>query len=540
MCAVQPAVRNVGVVEPRVVVKIPWAKLKPSSNSKKSSGEISDEEQNSELSKIELCSRSQQSLDPSSESGVVAAARDGEMAKRMKNRDEEKFHLEPFSFTEKLPEHFREALRARKRSLQDEEHFSCCERKRKKKKKGRRRRKDDPDGNISEDEISSCREGADGPAYSTDSRTATAYCCDHVVNPLKLVRSSSEEFKIESKKKFSTDLKQESVVAPKISPIDSSSNNFLSANNAATVSSTELDCETGFSRYRDTCLDFGDLVRQSKLQLSEKDKSKARKEACLEKSSGSKKHRHSKCKKHRHRVRSKHRCKSYERLNHEVVQPNSAEIESVKFLDENDEKTKGGEAKVDQNQNHSGSIEESDELEIHPKSPIDLLSMPCDLDLQLNEVSGLSHETSSNLEVSKSKLEREKTEKDKSEKMVLEGDERSKDTQVEEKERKKIASVKFLVEKETDGKWLYCKVEGCHFWTRKHVRMTRHNKSHARTEDNRLIYQCPDCKLKISSLPKLLRHDRKFHTGFKDYECKICEAEVTDIAVHMRVSSMWP
>jgi hypothetical protein len=51
-----------------------------------------------------------------------------------------------------------------------------------------------------------------------------------------------------------------------------------------------------------------------------------------------------------------------------------------------------------------------------------------------------------------------------------------------------------------------------------------------------LVYQCPDCKLKISSLPKLLRHDRKFHTGFKDYECKICEAEVTDISVHMRVS----
>ena len=41
----------------------------------------------------------------------------------------------------------------------------------------------------------------------------------------------------------------------------------------------------------------------------------------------------------------------------------------------------------------------------------------------------------------------------------------------------------------------------------------------------------------MASLPKLLRHDRKLHTGFKDYECKICEAEVTDIAVHMRVST---
>ena len=59
-------------------------------------------------------------------------------------------------------------------------------------------------------------------------------------------------------------------------------------------------------------------------------------------------------------------------------------------------------------------------------------------------------------------------------------------------------------------------------------------KSHIPGEDK--FYQCPECQLKICSLSKLLRHDRKFHTGFKDYECKICEAEVTDIAVHMRVS----
>ena len=32
-----------------------------------------------------------------------------------------------------------------------------------------------------------------------------------------------------------------------------------------------------------------------------------------------------------------------------------------------------------------------------------------------------------------------------------------------------------------------------------------------------------------------LKHDRKFHTGVKDYECRVCEAEVTDIAVHMKV-----
>jgi hypothetical protein len=52
----------------------------------------------------------------------------------------------------------------------------------------------------------------------------------------------------------------------------------------------------------------------------------------------------------------------------------------------------------------------------------------------------------------------------------------------EENSKKKKVSAKFLVEKETDGKWLYCKIEGCHFWTRKQVRMSRHTKSHARSQ----------------------------------------------------------
>ena len=107
----------------------------------------------------------------------------------------------------------------------------------------------------------------------------------------------------------------------------------------------------------------------------------------------------------------------------------------------------------------------------------------------------------------------------------------------ESKQKNKLESkqVKVTIEKETDGKWMYCKIKGCPFWTRKQVRMDRHEKSHVPGDDK--FYQCPECQLKICSLSKLLRHDRKFHTGFKDYECKICEAEVTDIAVHMRVSN---
>ena len=97
-------------------------------------------------------------------------------------------------------------------------------------------------------------------------------------------------------------------------------------------------------------------------------------------------------------------------------------------------------------------------------------------------------------------------------------------------------SVNISIECETDGEWMFCKIKGCNFWTRKKVRMERHIISHV-PGDNR-FYQCPepDCGIKMCSLPKLLRHDRKKHTGFKDYECKICEAEVTDITVHMRVS----
>jgi hypothetical protein len=86
------AVRNVGVVEPRVVVKIPWAKLKPVLNSGNGGKNFSGEEK-SEISKIELCSPSSLSTSECS----PAAASEIEIAKRMKNWEEEKeakFHLQ--------------------------------------------------------------------------------------------------------------------------------------------------------------------------------------------------------------------------------------------------------------------------------------------------------------------------------------------------------------------------------------------------------------------------------------------------------------
>ena len=85
-----------------------------------------------------------------------------------------------------------------------------------------------------------------------------------------------------------------------------------------------------------------------------------------------------------------------------------------------------------------------------------------------------------------------------------------------------------------DSEWLVCSVPGCSFWTRKPERMERHNSCHVSRYSKH--FKCPDCGKKIFSLPKMLKHDRLNHTGVKDYECRLCGAEVTDIAIHMRVS----
>jgi hypothetical protein len=86
-------------------------------------------------------------------------------------------------------------------------------------------------------------------------------------------------------------------------------------------------------------------------------------------------------------------------------------------------------------------------------------------------------------------------------------------------------------------RWLYCQKRGCTFWTRKPGRMERHSLFHT---PNSRHYLCPDCHgQRFYSLAKVLKHDRKFHTGVKDYECRVCEAEVTDIVVHMKVNSIF-
>ena len=88
--------------------------------------------------------------------------------------------------------------------------------------------------------------------------------------------------------------------------------------------------------------------------------------------------------------------------------------------------------------------------------------------------------------------------------------------------------------KSPDDQWMFCRERGCTFWTRKPERMERHERCHL---PDTKYYKCPDCKefTKFYSLAKMLKHDRKAHTGVQDYECRVCEAEVTDITVHMKV-----
>ena len=104
-------------------------------------------------------------------------------------------------------------------------------------------------------------------------------------------------------------------------------------------------------------------------------------------------------------------------------------------------------------------------------------------------------------------------------------------------------SIKFTFEEDEDedGKqWMFCHVPGCSFWTSKSFRMQRHKLCHSEPSELEVkrCYKCPDCHLKFYSLAKLLKHDRRKHTGIKDYECRICGAEVTDIQTHMRVHTI--
>jgi hypothetical protein len=94
------------------------------------------------------------------------------------------------------------------------------------------------------------------------------------------------------------------------------------------------------------------------------------------------------------------------------------------------------------------------------------------------------------------------------------------------------------VQSDAPSEWLFCKVNGCVFWTNKPSRMKRHGTCHRGKNSTRL--KCPDCSMEFYSLAKMLKHDRKLHNPeIKDYECRQCGKEVTDIAVHMKVSIYW-
>ena len=63
------------------------------------------------------------------------------------------------------------------------------------------------------------------------------------------------------------------------------------------------ESETGFSRYKDTCLDFGDLVRQSRMSQQKDRQQTTDEDDKQEIESGAlKKHQHSKCRKRKHHL----------------------------------------------------------------------------------------------------------------------------------------------------------------------------------------------------------------------------------------------
>ena len=84
--------------------------------------------------------------------------------------------------------------------------------------------------------------------------------------------------------------------------------------------------------------------------------------------------------------------------------------------------------------------------------------------------------------------------------------------------------------------WVKCTFSSCSFLTMKPSRLSRHLQFHVSPGDR--FYQCPDCKFRFYSLHKALKHDRRTHTGVKEWECQVCLAEVTDLQVHMKVGTI--
>ncbi|XP_023324460.1 zinc finger and SCAN domain-containing protein 10 [Eurytemora carolleeae] len=83
-----------------------------------------------------------------------------------------------------------------------------------------------------------------------------------------------------------------------------------------------------------------------------------------------------------------------------------------------------------------------------------------------------------------------------------------------------------------DVVWHVCEYPACNFKTIKPARLDRHAKFHT-SRDRK--YVCCDCGQQFVSLQKCLKHDRKLHTGVREWECPVCLIETTDILVHMKV-----
>lgn len=112
------------------------------------------------------------------------------------------------------------------------------------------------------------------------------------------------------------------------------------------------------------------------------------------------------------------------------------------------------------------------------------------------------------------------------------------------KKTSKLRNKKLIIniEKANKIEWFKCDIcenNNLSFWTQSQDKLSRHKRYHLGPMERHFQCPFPECGIKLYSLPKVLKHDRQKHNGPKDHECRICGAEVTDIAVHMKVDNTY-
>ena len=97
---------------------------------------------------------------------------------------------------------------------------------------------------------------------------------------------------------------------------------------------------------------------------------------------------------------------------------------------------------------------------------------------------------------------------------------------------------KDLLSTAEERKWYSCKIcervsGNLSYHTQYPERLQRHEAYHVSHYEKG--FRCPDCNIKLTSLNKVRHHEKIMHGGGKEFECRVCGAEVTELQVHLRV-----